>query len=106
MVHKEVKLRIEYAIKEGRLTDIQEEYLRKILVLYESGSILNETSKKIKDEISKTMDSFVVYQSVKNNIPETYLINKKENSTRSATCTVPSSILLNFNNDITPDYLS
>ena len=54
-------------------------YLRKILVLYESGSILNETSKKIKDEISKTMDSFVVYQSVKNNIPETYLTNKKEN---------------------------
>lgn len=77
--HKEVKLRIEYAIKEGRLTDTQEEYLRKILVLYESGSILNETSKKIKDEISKTMDSFVVYQSVKNNIPETYLTNKKEN---------------------------
>lgn len=77
--HKEVKLRIEYAIKEGRLTDIQEEYLRKILVLYELGSILNETSKKIKDEISKTMDSHVVYQSVKNNIPETYLTNKKEN---------------------------
>lgn len=77
--HKEVKLRIEYAIKEGRLTDTQEEYLRKIRVLYESGSILNETSKKIKDEISKTMDSFVVYQSVKNNIPETYLTNKKEN---------------------------
>ena len=76
--HKEVKLRIEYAIKEGRLTDTQEEYLKKILALYESGSILNETSKKIKDEISKTMDSFVVYQSVKNNIPETYLTNRRE----------------------------
>lgn len=76
--HKIVKLRIEFAIKEGRLTDVQEDYLRQILKLYESGSILNETSKKIKDEIQNTTDSLDVYKSVKNNIPETYLLNKKQ----------------------------
>lgn len=76
--HKQVKLRIEFAIKEGRLTDTQEDFLKQILKLYEAGSILNETSKKIKDEIQNTMDSLDVYNSVKNNIPETYLLNKKQ----------------------------
>ena len=76
--HKEVKLRIEFAIKEGKLTDTQEEYLAKVLKLYDDGSVLAETSKKIKDEISKTLDSQDVYNSVKTNIPETYLTNKQE----------------------------
>ena len=76
--HKEVKLRIEYAIKEGKLTDTQEEYLGKVLKLYDNGSVLAETSKKIKDEISKTLDSQDVYNSVKANIPETYLTNAQE----------------------------
>ena len=76
--HKEVKLRIEFAIKEGKLTDTQEEYLAKVLKLYDNGSVLAETSKKIKDEISKTLDSQDVYNSVKANIPETYLTNKQE----------------------------
>ena len=76
--HKYIKLRIEFAIREGRLTDIQEDYLKKILELYEQGSIINETSKKIKDEIENETDSFKLFQCVKNHIPETYLINKKE----------------------------
>ena len=76
--HKEVKLRIEFAIKEGKLTDTQEEYLGKVLKLYDNGSVLAETSKKIKDEISKTLDSQDVYNSVKTNIPETYLTNTQE----------------------------
>lgn len=76
--HKYVRERINHAIKTGRLTDTQEDYLKKVLGLYDTGSILNETSKKIKDEISKTMDSQDVYLSVKNNVPETYFTNKRE----------------------------
>ena len=83
--HKYVKLRIEFAIKEGRLTDVQEEYLKKILALYETGVITNDASKKIKEEIEKEIDSLKVYQSVKVNIPETYLTNKKENKKSSDT---------------------
>lgn len=75
---REVKLRIEYAIKEGRLTDSQEDYLKKVLALYEQGLAPKEASKNIKDEISKTMDSLDVYKSVKNNIADTYLTNKRE----------------------------
>ena len=75
--HKYVKLRVEYAIKEGRLTDTQEEYLKKILSLYETGVIPNDSSKRIKDEIEKETDSLKLYQSVKANIPDTYLITRK-----------------------------
>lgn len=75
--HKYVKLRIEFAIKEGRLTDTQEEYLKKILSLYETGVIPNDASKRIKDEIEKETDSLKLYQSVKANIPDTYLITRK-----------------------------
>ena len=85
--HKYVKLRIEFAIKEGRLTDTQEDYLKKILSLYETGVIPNDASKRIKDEIEKETDSLKLYQSVKNNIPDTYLVPKKntkklDNSTK------------------------
>lgn len=85
--HKYVKLRIEFAIKEGRLTDIQEDYLKKILSLYETGVIPNDASKRIKDEIEKETDSLKLYQSVKINIPDTYLFTKKnikkvDNNTR------------------------
>lgn len=75
--HKYVKLRIEFAIREGRLTDVQENYLKQILELYELGVVTNDASKKIKEEIEKETDSLKVYQSVKNNIPDTYLNNKK-----------------------------
>ena len=75
--HKYVKTRIEYAIKEGRLTDIQEDYLKKILALYETGIITNDASKKIKEEIEKETDSLIVFQSVSKNIPETYIKDKK-----------------------------
>lgn len=85
--HKYVKLRIEFAIKEGRLTDTQEDYLKKILSLYETGVIPNDASKRIKDEIEKETDSLKLYQSVKTNIPDTYLVPKKntkklDNSTK------------------------
>lgn len=85
--HKYVKLRIEFAIKEGRLTDTQEDYLKKILSLYETGVIPNDASKRIKDEIEKETDSLKQYQSVKTNIPDTYLVPKKntkklDNSTK------------------------
>ena len=76
--HKYVRLRIDFAIKEGRLTDIQEDYMKKILALYDEGKIINEISKSIKDEIEKELDSVKVYQIIKNNIPETYLTNKTE----------------------------
>jgi superfamily II DNA/RNA helicase len=75
---REVKLRIEFAIKEGRLTDIQEDFLKQVLQVYEVGSIPLDISKEIKDEISKTMNSLDVYQSVKRHIPNTYLINRKQ----------------------------
>lgn len=77
--HKKVKQRIEFALKEGKLTDTQEYFLKKVLELYESGSIINEISKKIKNEIATTTNSQLVYESVKNNIPQTYFLNKKEN---------------------------
>ena len=83
--HKYVKQRIEFAIKEGRLTDVQEEYLKKILSLYELGVLPDDASKKIKEEIEKEIDSLRVYQSVKSNIPETYLTNKKENKKENNT---------------------
>lgn len=83
--HKYVKSRVEFAIKEGRLTDVQEDYLKKVLVLYKAGVITNDASKKIKEEIEKEIDSLKVYQSVKINIPETYLINKKENKKENNT---------------------
>lgn len=76
--HKYVRLRIDFAIKEGRLTDIQEDYMKKILALYDDGKIINEISKSIKDAIEKELDSVKVYQIIKNNIPETYLTNKTE----------------------------
>lgn len=76
--HKYVRLRIDFAIKEGRLTDIQEEYMKKVLALYDDGKIINEISKSIKDAIEKELDSVKVYQIIKNNIPETYLTNKTE----------------------------
>lgn len=76
--HKYVRLRIDFAIKEGRLTDVQEDYMKKILALYDEGKIINEISKSIKDEIEKELDSVKVYQIIKNNIPETYLTNKTE----------------------------
>lgn len=76
--HKYVRLRIDFAIKEGRLTDIQEDYMKKILALYDEGKIINEISKSIKDEIEKELDSVKVYQIIKNNIPKTYLTNKTE----------------------------
>lgn len=76
--HKYVRLRIDFAIKEGRLTDIQEDYMKKILALYDEGKIINEISKSIKDAIEKELDSVKVYQIIKNNIPETYLTNKTE----------------------------
>ena len=83
--HKYVKSRVEIAIKEGRLTDVQEDYLKKVLALYKAGVITNDASKKIKEEIEKEIDSLKVYQSVKINIPETYLINKKENKKENNT---------------------
>ena len=83
--HKYVKQRIEFAIKKGRLTDVQEEYLKKILSLYELGVLPDDASKKIKEEIEKEIDSLRVYQSVKSNIPETYLTNKKENKKENNT---------------------
>lgn len=76
--HKYVRLRIDFAIKEGRLTDVQEDYMKKILALYDEGKIINEISKSIKDAIEKELDSVKVYQTIKNNIPETYLTNKTE----------------------------
>lgn len=76
--HKYVRLRIDFAIKEGRLTDVQEDYMKKILDLYNDGKIINEISKSIKDAIEKELDSVKVYQIIKNNIPETYLTNKTE----------------------------
>lgn len=76
--HKYVRLRIDFAIKEGRLTDIQEDYMKKILALYDEGKIINEISKSIKDAIEKELDSVKVYQIIKNNIPKTYLTNKTE----------------------------
>lgn len=76
--HKYVRLRIDFAIKEGRLTDIQEVYMKKVLALYDDGKIINEISKSIKDAIEKELDSVKVYQIIKNNIPETYLTNKTE----------------------------
>ncbi len=76
--HKYVRLRIDFAIKEGRLTDVQEDYMKKILALYDEGKIINEISKSIKDAIEKELDSVKVYQIIKNNIPETYLTNKTE----------------------------
>lgn len=76
--HKYVRLRIDFAIKEGRLTDVQEDYMKKILALYDEGKIINEISKSIKDAIEKELDSVNVYQIIKNNIPETYLTNKTE----------------------------
>lgn len=76
--HKYVRLRIDFAIKEGRLTDVQEDYMKKILALYDEGKIINEISKSIKDEVEKELDSVKVYQIIKNNIPETYLTNKTE----------------------------
>lgn len=76
--HKYVRLRIDFAIKEGRLTDIQEDYMKKILALYDEGKIINEISKSIKDAIEKELDSVKVYQIIKNNIPETYLTNNTE----------------------------
>lgn len=76
--HKYVRLRIDFAIKEGRLTDVQEDYMKKILALYDDGKIINEISKSIKDAIEKELDSVKVYQIIKNNIPETYLTNKTE----------------------------
>lgn len=76
--HKYVRLRIDFAIKEGRLTDIQEDYMKKILALYDEGKIINEISKSIKYAIEKELDSVKVYQIIKNNIPETYLTNKTE----------------------------
>lgn len=76
--HKYVRLRIDFAIKEDRLTDIQEDYMKKILALYDEGKIINEISKSIKDAIEKELDSVKVYQIIKNNIPETYLTSKTE----------------------------
>ena len=76
--HKYVRLRIDFAIKEGRLTDVQEDYMKKILALYDEGKIINEISKSIKDAVEKELDSVKVYQIIKNNIPETYLTNKTE----------------------------
>lgn len=76
--HKYVRLRIDFAIKEGRLTDVQEDYMKKILALYDEGKIINEISKSIKDAIEKELDSVKVYQIIKNNIPKTYLTNKTE----------------------------
>lgn len=76
--HKYVRLRIDFAIKEGRLTDVQEDYMKKILALYDEGKIINEISKSIKDAIEKELDSVKVYQIIKNNIPETYLTSKTE----------------------------
>lgn len=76
--HKYVRLRIDFAIKEGRLTDVQEDYMKKILTLYDEGKIINEISKSIKDAIEKELDSVKVYQIIKNNIPKTYLTNKTE----------------------------
>lgn len=52
--------------------------MKKVLALYEQGLAPKEASKNIKDEISKTMDSLDVYKSVKNNIADTYLTNKRE----------------------------
>lgn len=94
--HKAVKLRIEYAIKEGRLTDVQEDYLKKVLDLYNAGVVLNETSKKIKNEIAKTTDSQDVYNSVKKNIPETYFTNTsvKEKPSESVREVILSEMLL------------
>lgn len=94
--HKTVKLRIEYAIKEGRLTDVQEDYLKKVLDLYNAGVVLNETSKKIKNEIAKTTDSQDVYNSVKKNIPETYFTNTrvKEKPSESVREVILSEMLL------------
>ena len=75
---REVKARIQFAINEGRLTDTQEDYLKKVLEVYELGIIPNDISKIIKNEISKTLDSHDVYRSVKSNIPDTYLTNNRE----------------------------
>ena len=77
--HKYVKLRIEFAIREGRLTDVQENYLQRILELYDTGIVTNDASKKIKEDIEKETDSLKVYQSVRNNISDTYITNSKQN---------------------------
>lgn len=75
--HSYVKGRIEFALKEGKLTNEQEEYLNKILALYKVGAVVKDASKKIKDEIEKERDSLKVYQSIKNNISDTYLKSRK-----------------------------
>lgn len=59
------------------MTDVQEEYLKKVLELYDIGVITNDASKKIKEEIEKDLDSLKVYQSVKTHISDTYLTNKR-----------------------------
>ena len=69
--------RIEAAIAEGRLTEEQESYLQKVLELYAEGIIVKDASKTIKDEIQKIADGIKVHNSVKANIPDTYLNNKK-----------------------------
>ena len=75
--HSYVKSRIEFAIKDGKLTNEQEEYLSKILELYKVGAVVKDASKKIKEEIEKERDSSKVYQSVKKHIADTYLKTKK-----------------------------
>lgn len=64
--------------------------------MYNAGVVLNETSKKIKNEIAKTTDSQDVYNSVKKNIPETYFTNTsvKEKPSESVREVILSEMLL------------
>lgn len=70
---------IKFAIKEGRLTNEQEEYLNRVLELYKVGAVVKNVSKSIKEEIEKEKkrDGQKIYQSVKTHIPDTYLNVKK-----------------------------
>jgi len=76
--HTYVKGRIDLVIKEGKLTNEQEEYLSKVLELYKVGAVVKNASKTIKDEIAKERDSQKIYQSIKTHIPDTYLNVKKK----------------------------
>ena len=58
---------------------MQENYLQRILELYDTGIVTNDASKKIKEDIEKETDSLKVYQSVRNNISDTYITNSKQN---------------------------
>ncbi len=94
---KYVKDRILFAIKEGKLTDSQEDLLKRVLDLYEQGVLPFSSSKKIKEETETSSDSRILYNSVLNNIPSSYLngnVNKQIEETGRRTDIILSEMLL------------